>query len=548
MLTMIRKLALLALMGSLAACGGSGVGPNTNSNAATDGTDTSGTDTGGTDTNTGTDTGVTYYSLAILHGSKDFSGFPEDNLFQGDSVFPYIEHYMLHPINSTSLSTVTNATVDHFKIMENEAELDANEAFPLLQKVEGNRVQLRTAIVVDISDSMNAVSRSKMVSALKAFVDSAKKSSDYRISNQLVTVWAFGQGVKQLTSGFTELSALDTALNEIPGEDLGGFSNLYRAIAEAIGGYDETTPSEIELDFRDDLVFEQGKSFYELATVDGSPVNDLYDRVTADGINLSTVVVISSGSDTSGDFDKELYQKAIEWQSLVVFDTDAEAVQNDDANPDDDSASNDDSDATLAETTLLPRPVIYIYPSEGTTDETVLAHAEKSIPFSVSSTSYNWDEAIIDAQIAALDARIKDSYQYLLRFASPKRQGKHTQAIESKSAQNKYKLSSKIERNDIGTGTPLELSINDPTNYSIVEITTKSNAYLSAKTASKSLQPFYPATRWTTETYDSANYKWELDGVTLPTESDGSVSISTAGTLKLTNTVLNQSYTLIVTD
>lgn len=508
------KIAVIAIaLASLAACGG-GDGSLPSKDSSTD----TGSDSEGAITPT-KETGVSYYPLQMLHSYEEY-GFNTPAFLFNISTGVVFE-YLINPVNSTSLAPISTAVASDFKITEDSFEVESTEAFPMLQRIVGTPVTLKTAIVVDTSGSMDAVSKSTLIAAIKTYIAAAKASSDTAIKNQQFTIWAFGQNVAELTSGFTTNSttlntALDTLETNWGSHTYGRSSSLFKSIVQSVGYFAGTAANDVVYDF----------------SLDGS--NDLIESVNKDAVVLGSVVLFSAGSNGNGDFDAEDMTNALTWQAMVVYDTSASG-----------KAVADTSSATPDGTKLLGKALYYVQMG-ATTDDTVKAAAETVI--NVGSTApYNFSSALVSAQIAGIDKRINRNNQYLLRYASAPREGKHLMTLETQTKGYSYALTTEIEYlSYVNSGHPAdELS-------SLVEITGPNGEYLSANTVSvANITKLKPATRWVNTTYAASEYSWTVGGTGRTAGSDGSITISAADagqSVVLTNTTRGESATVSVTN
>ena len=172
----------------LVGCGGGGI-ENLVSAEEEDiaGETDSGTDSG-TDT-TGSDAdGVSYLPLMVTEHFASYSGLSGDNLLEFDIKNPLSHYYPINPVDSATLSSITNATASNYVVTVDGIEVDNDENYARLQPVMGLPVQLRTALVFDVSDSMSHVNIQALVDAAKAYVAAAQASSDPVIANQEYTV------------------------------------------------------------------------------------------------------------------------------------------------------------------------------------------------------------------------------------------------------------------------------------------------------------------------------------------------------------------------
>src|SRR5690606_3655614 len=97
-----------------------------------------------------------------------------------------------------------------------------------------------TAIIIDTSGSTQAVDKAALVAEVKAYIQTAKASSNTTIANQRFTLWAFGTSVEPLVGSFTsDANILNTALDNLitNWNTRGVGSAIYEAIVRGIGTY-----------------------------------------------------------------------------------------------------------------------------------------------------------------------------------------------------------------------------------------------------------------------------------------------------------------------
>lgn len=481
--------------------------------------------------------GVTYLPLSVFEASSDFSGFEEDNVFQGDSwyyVIPdaeepvadgddlptfqdaFIESYVINPVDAATLERVETALASDYKATVDDIEIDPKESYPLLQKMIGVDSQLTTALVFDLSDSVTGTDIQALVNEAKAYIAAVRTHSNPLIRNQAFVVWAFGRDVVELTDGFTTNSsilnaALDSVVTLNTTRDLGSTSNLHRAVVQAIGRY---VSEEDGIDFS------------------GDGLNDLVDVVSNRGTWLSQMVLFSSGPDTYRQMDQDVMIQAIKSQSFVRYDP----------------AAGGSTDSMLN----LYKPLFYYVvggTSAGVRYSALGDVAEKVTSLTLSSGTYEFDASLIEDQISAIDARIDLSNQYIYRFAFVPRTGDHTTVFSSKSNGNNYSLTSKYQASeeDINVGSPDEELI------TLLEITGVNGEYISNRDVPFSeARTFAPSTRWTATSYTSSDYAWSISGGAGVRNADGTytvTSVSPGGArLTLTNTERDESTYIFVTD
>lgn len=514
-------LVVMLSTAGLVGCGGDAPGSSSNA-GSTDGGDS--TDNGGGDTTS--ISGVTYLPLSVLEASTKYSGAPEDNLFQGEhwldqaDTDAFIPAYLINPVDAATFSSVSTATASDYKLTVDGVDIDASESFPLLQKVIGTKTTLLTALVFDLSNSVDSANISALVTEAKAYVAAAQASSDKTIKNQYFVVWAFGQTTQDLTTGFTtDAVAINNALDQVVAlynsRTLGGGSNLHRAIIESIGRYQEDP-----YDFRDP---------------DVGPYNDLVDYAFSAGIQLSQLVLFSSGPDTFLEFSQNDMKSAVQSQSFLKYDP----------------ANTADSAPAMIN---LYKPVFYYViggSSAGSAYSALSEVAESTTSLTLSSGAYNFHDDLIAKQQAAIAKRIDLSNQYVYRYAFVPRIGEHESIFASKSVGNNYSLTTAyskdyVETNFGSVGTPEQVLT------SLVEITGEHGEFISrARITLSEESKFAPATRWTTRTFTASNYSWAITNGSGTTNSDGTFTVTGVtgtATLTLTNTALSQSYSVTITN
>jgi hypothetical protein len=505
------KIVIISLFTfTIAACGGGG--------SPIDGSAPVSDREAGTGDGTGTGTvtsvsgrNVTFLPIAILETSSDYSGFSESNVFVTESEFPFIKKKMISIFDSATLEEVSG-TIDDFVITENDKVISFNESFPILQTIGSIPTYLHTAIVIDASNSVAAsVGYDSIIVETKAMITAMKASSDSVISNQRFSIWAFGSEVVELTDGFTaDSTLLNSALDSIKTESFGIASNLNRAIVEAVGNYDGPggTGSSLEFSFRDVVGFN----------------NDLIEEITTDRIQLSSLILIASGTDNLDVFSAEQVKVALESQSQVIF----------------------DQEAGSSDTKNFGKPFITVLvDNKDGIDAVITDNASEIINLKNETGVLSYAAKVTNFQTALIKQRKREGNRNVLRYASPKRQGSHT-AVVSTSAKNfTYSLTNSFEfKND-------ESAIEMPS--ALVEIAGGNNQYLQNVININNTNTFYPATRWTTETYSASDYVWELDDIVLLSDAAtgavviNSASIGSSATLSLTNSAIGKTKNIQLT-
>ena len=489
-----------------------------NSDSGDDSGDGSGDDSGGdSGGDSGSDSNVSFNLLLVHEAYADFSGFDEDGLYRFSRNYPFIDSFLINPIDTTDFESTTTATAADLRVTVDDVEIDDTESFPLLQKVVGNQVFIETALVFDVSGSVNDVDLSLLVAEAKAYVAEAQASDNELISTQKFVVWAFGTQVVELSDGFTDVAAeIDTALdlvvtraaitNPADADYLGVTSNLHKAMVEVVGRYQD-----------DD------HDFLDISTGDN---NDLVDIASSDGILLSQVVLFSSGADSFLEVAQELMIKAIDSQGFSIT-VDGQEV-------------------------FTKKPVFYYVvggSSQGVAYEALSDVSERTTHIVESEGAYDFAAALISYQIEAVDDRIDLDNQYIYRYAYLPRIGEHTFVFSSRTESHTSSLTGQTssEDTDINIGPPSEELA------SLVEVTGSGGEYLSFGVASlEEMATFGFSTRWVNEDYTSDDYSWSIAGGTGTASANGSYTVdSVAGvsaTLSLTNTVLGHTSSILVTD
>lgn len=463
-------------------------------------------DDGGVDPSTLT-SNISYYPLAVYEAFKDYSGYELDGVFQGEVDTPFIKTNFINPILASDQTSTDTATAEDYVVTVNESEIDPSESFPLLQKVLGNHVFLRTALVFDLSSSNDSTDFSALVAEAKTYITTAQAHADPSIANQEFAVWVFGQNIDELTSGFTNNTsdintALDAVITSADTNAVGTSSNLHRAMVEVTGRY--------------------AKDTYDFSA-DGD--NDLVDRATSRGIFLSQMVLFSSGPDTVMEMDQTEMINAIQSQGLIKYDDEGK-----------------DS--------FIYKPVFYYVmggSEQGDAYEELADESETVTYLTLSAGTYDFAGNLVQNQINAIDARIDLDSQYSFRWAFLPRVGDHTTVFRSNSNGYNYSLITTYKEMNSPLGTPeVELA-------SLVEITGPNNEFLSLGIASLSeVSTFAPATRWVNDEYAAGDYSWVLAGGTGTLNGDGTYTVNsiagTIATLTLTNDLRGENASITITN
>jgi hypothetical protein len=120
----------------------------------------------------------------VFEAFDDFSGMGRDALFVKDIFFPWIEAIVINPIDATTLESIGDAVVSNYQVTVDDIEISEDENFPVLQKVLGSPTYLQTALVFDVSGSVLDADIDALVAEAKAYVATAKASSNQAITSQ----------------------------------------------------------------------------------------------------------------------------------------------------------------------------------------------------------------------------------------------------------------------------------------------------------------------------------------------------------------------------
>ncbi|MBQ0731927.1 MAG: hypothetical protein KBT75_14595, partial [Oleispira antarctica] len=516
----IVSIPLLALV--ITACGG---GNPTNGSTPVNDTGT-GTGTGTGDVTSASGRNVTFLPLSILETSSDYSGFDQDNVYVTERFYPFIDGVLLSMYNAKTLDSQTG-TIDDFVITESGQVVDPLESFPVLQAVGAIPTFLHTAIVIDVSGSVkNTIfsdGLSKVVSEAKAIIAQAKNSSDPVIAKQRFTIWAFGGQVKELTpNGFTEdKDVLNPALDRVLTESVNSSSNLNRAIIEAVGRFTGDAGGE-EYSFLDNGQL-------------GNSNNDLIEGVSSNRIQLSSLILITSGTNTTHAFTDEQVKVALESQSRAKFKT---------------SQAAGIEDNSVTENSGKPFIVVLVGNDEST-QPSITDNANNIIDLRNQDTdSLNFASSVVTSQQDLINKRKHEGLRYLLRYASPLRQGVNDRVISTGAVDTKYSLTTTKEfDSEVNVGMPWDTYIEGV--FSSVEITAANDRYLQNFININDTNVFYPATRWTNTMFINTDYEWQLDGNALTANTTtGAVTVNASdldasgvSILTLTNKALTPEQT-----
>lgn len=514
---MFKPTALISLLLTLllTACGGDSGG------SVVGGGDGSGD--GGTDVSKST---VTYFPLQIFMQGE---GYVEGAVFGGIWFDRLIHGYMIAPVDSKKLLPVENPDVSEFNITINEEPIDAPEQGLIMQPVVGLPVTMDTAILVDTSSSTQSVDKAALIAEVKAYIQQAQSSSDPAIRNQRFTIWAFGTRVDALVGTLTsDATTLNNALTSLQSswDSRGVATALYEAIVRSIGTYvgNGSAESDTEINLLTDGNDELFDGYrYDAAYGSG--------RSVITGLNVSSVVLFSTGGNSRNLFGADAAQAALSWQSFLVYDEEAAAEDTTDGDTTEDNAGS----AAPEGMALLSKPLIYV--AIGGVDSVVNGMAAATISTGVADFS-NVSEQVIEAQQTAIALRTRPENQYLVRYAVLDRDGKYNIVFASNTDGFNYGLTTELEFNPASFESEVA---------PVVEITGPSNAYLVNNTVSvANATKLYPATRWTTIPFTAANYSWTVGGSARAAAADGSITISAADAgqnVVLTNNSLSSGTT-----
>ncbi|MAD47600.1 MAG: hypothetical protein CMI02_03445 [Oceanospirillaceae bacterium] len=462
---------------------------------------------------------ITYFPLQVAMQGSDYV---EQDVFEGVWFAPLIHGYLIAPVDGETLEPATDVSVDEFIVTINGEAVDAEEQGLMMQPVLGLQSNLSTAIIIDTSSSTQAVDKNALIQEVKDFIADAQNSPDPAIRDQRFSLWAFGDEVQLLSNFTTDASALSTALDSLAADwtARGNASALYESIVWAIGTYVGSGSSENAEE--DDM------------SADGD--NDLIDGLSyssgvMEAMNLSTLVMFSTGNNSVHYYDEAAAQAALDWQSFLVYSEDA-AEEGDEESGGGESVFGDGM-------TLLSRPLIYV--ALGTdTDADLSSMAATTIETGSDTDFGGVAEQIVQAQSSAIELRKRQENQYLIRYALAERDGTHQLILASNTGGYDFTLTTDL---DLATGGPWA----DPQVSPVVEITGPDNSYLAASTVSLAdATTLYPATRWTTLPFSAGDYSWTVGGSPRAANADGSVTLTGAdagATVVLTNTSLSTGTT-----
>lgn len=345
-------------------------------------------------------------------------------------------------------------------------------------------------------------------------------------------LWSPG---KKLTSGFTEdatilNAALDSALNSTLYDELKSTSSLNQALVQSIGRYDGQGAGSKTFTFRDNATL-------------GNTNNDLIEGVSTERIQLSSLIVITSGA-ADKVFTDEQVKVAIESQSQLVFKEEG------------DDQDSEQTEVSSEVTKNLGKPFIAVLVGNSTRVQSSIAdNASHIIDLREKSVSeISFASTVLGHQSELINFRKREGNRYLLRYASVYRDGKHESLITTGAVNTRYSLTGEFDfAAEVNVDMPNEVYI--PGVFSSVEITGEGDQYLQRSVNINNTNAFYPATRWTNVVYPATDYTWQLDGNALTADSaTGAVTLvasdllpSGISTLSLTNLALGETTSIQVT-
>lgn len=531
---LIRKILLLSTFLGLVACSGDPI-DTTNVETDTDDTTTS-TD----EIDLGSTTHVTYLPLMTIDQFKDWSGFTEDNILLGYYRHPWIYHYTINTLDSRTGLPVTGASASDFNILIDDIPVNPKVSFPLLQPIVGNQIVLRTAIVINTSSAMDAVDQQAFIDEIIDYVELAKDSSTSYIANQEFTVWGYSGHAVEETGGATAVEAdIIAAINAVDakwtsgayeagvgGSVSGGANHTYDAVVEAIGRYagdGEYKISAGPVVYRDSVTGES---------------NDLMEFVTPDFISGTSVILFSGGYGSPNRFGSELVQDALDSQAGKIYEATV-------------TPAGADTEAKEAS-----KPFIYVIPDGEQEDVLLGGKASSIVRDNFDGAAYNFAGNVLTAQINAIETRFALGNQHVLRWASPVREGdKHEQKVTTRTPVDELGFTITNDEHGIDgidgqampepqveiTGANNEYIATNIVTQTIIDTRTAGD-YDTATTYANLISRFYPATRWTNQTFTDANYTWidTPDGSVIE-NADGSVSISPSATFPFTLELQNNN-------
>lgn len=526
------SLSALTLTFLLTACGGSGdpVIPETNN--------PNDPNNPANPSNPGATSSVTYFPLNTYLKGDNYLG-EGTEAFAGIMFNPLIKAYVIAPVDAQTLEPAS-ANISDYSITMNDQVIDSAEQYAMLQRIVGLPNQLNTALVIDTGGRSQAVNRQALINELKAYISAVQSHPDPVVKNQQFTILAYGDEVSAVqptltASAETLNSALDSVLTNW--ETLGQGTSTYEAIVTAIGTYTGTSPADSAQE-------------YELGNDGIDDLLDGYQQSATDLslFRLSSVVLVSAGGASNNIFTAESVREALEWQSYVVYDTEAESEA---AEPDtnENVSENDNTVIPDSAITYLGKPLLYVRVGDGQPN----AALQNMAAASIDGRNYSFANELITAQLNAIAIRTKEDNRHLVRFAVRERDGNHTILFRSQSRGFNYALVTELDLKAIYEASQdLDTPVAPPPQVApLVEITNASNDYFAAGRIRRvDATRLFPATRFTVKAYSaSSDYSWTIGGVVRNPNADGSVTISAAdvgNSIVLTNTVENVSVTMTI--
>lgn len=488
----------------LAACGGSG-DPVVSGG---DGNNGDGDGSAGTSS-------LTYTPLQFYQQGE---GYVDGEFFQGVGFDNLIKGYIISPVNSSNLEPANNPSLSEYSVTINDQAIDRVESGLMMQPIIGLPVQLNTAILIDTSSSNSSVSRQRITDEIKQYISQVKQSSDPVIRNQQFTLGTFSRDITAVEGSFTsDQGTLFSALDGIGADNTSeNGTKLYQAIVEAVGGFKGAVSGSEEKDYTD-----AGGQHQFDNLIDGYVVDNGSNGAALRSLTLSSVIVFTDGSSSGEIFTAENAVTALSWQSILAYDESNPAPGNTNDDDADDGDEVESNGATAPDgMRLLRKPLLYV--SLGNTLNNDLRGAAKTV---IEVTNDNALEGVAEKLIAAQKSALKDRVQpnnrYLVRFALLPREGEHSIVFSSNASNYNYSLTSDLK---FVAGQPVP-----PKEDPRVEIAGPKNAFLAGYGIQAGVvERLYPATRWATETYNTADYSWTVDGMPRTPAADGSIAISAA--------------------
>lgn len=467
----------------------------------------------------------TFYPLNLYYSGE---GYVEDGDAMDFFTFdPSTQAYLISPVDARTLESAKNPKLSDYVLNINGEETpEMDEYLPVFQKVEGLPVQLHTALIIDASASSRAIEKTALINEVKKFVADAKASSNPVISEQLFSLWVFGGRVEPLLTEFTnDKTEIDAALDGINFYDYESNSAVYQSIVAAVGYYEGPGSNE--------LTQELNYKFLDPKTQNTPSQVMLLDGYERNGqelvkLNLSNVILFASGGNSSAYFNKEAALTALNWQSFLVFDKEAEVGNGfGDFDPNDTESSNDPSEPSGFEALdgmkHAGKPLYYVSLGENKVSDKIKSLAKLTIDTN-SENSFSFSKQLIDKQSIDVAERSRLNNMYMLRFPIFERDGKTSSSLLSRTNYRDYFLSFELEFGSDQTGI-----IPEPT--PLLEITGPSNEFLAGgKVSASKYSKLYPAVRWDSYQLNQniAAFDWTVDGVSRTADTDGSISITAA--------------------